>query len=83
MIAVDVCLLEHGKGDAVIELTKGLNLGVVLGILVTELVAGKAKDYKAVFVVGSDLLVELLEALELGSEAAFRGGVDDEDGFAF
>lgn len=32
---------------------------------------------------GLDLLVELLEAFELRREAAFGGGVDDQDDFVF
>ena len=32
---------------------------------------------------GGDFVVEGLEAFELGGEAAFGGGVDDEDDFAF
>ncbi len=32
---------------------------------------------------GGDLLVERFEASELGSEATFGGGVDDEDDFTF
>lgn len=31
---------------------------------------------------GFDVLVEFLQALELRREAAFGGGVDDEDDFA-
>ena len=58
---------------------------VVARVLVHELVAGHAEDDELVLVVGEgvDFLVEGLEAFELRGEAAFGGGVDDEDDFVF
>lgn len=58
---------------------------VVGGILVHELVAGEAEDDKLVFVVGLgiDGFVEGFQPFELRGEAAFGGGVDDEDDFVF
>ena len=75
-VAVDVDLAEHGKGHAVVDLAEGLDLVVGARVLVVELVAREAEDLK-VGVFGLDLLVEFLEALELNSEAALGGGVDD------
>lgn len=46
-----------------------------------ELVAGEAQDNEVVRVVRLDFLVEFLEAFELRREAAFGGGVDDQDDF--
>ena len=45
--------------------------------MVVELVAGEAEDREVIWVPGLQGLVELLEALELGREAAFGGCVDD------
>jgi hypothetical protein len=47
------------------------------------LVAGEAEDEELVGVRGRDFFVEGFEAFELRGEAAFGGGVDDEDDFAF
>jgi hypothetical protein len=49
------------------------------GLLAAELVTGKAEDDELVWVRGGDLLVQRLDALVLGREAAFRGRVDDQD----
>ena len=46
------------------------------------MVAGEAEDDE-VFVFGRDFLVERFERGVLGREAAFGGGVDDEDDFVF
>ena len=51
--------------------------------MAAELVAGEAENGEVFGVLGFDGLVEVLEAFELRSEAAFGGGVDDEDDFAF
>jgi hypothetical protein len=47
------------------------------------LVARKAEDGERVWVGRGDIFVEGFEAGELRREAAFGGGVDDEDDFAF
>ena len=49
--------------------------------MVHELVAGEAEDDKVVGVLFFNLLVELFEPFELRGEAAFGGGVYDEDDF--
>ena len=49
--------------------------------MVHELVAGDADDFELVGVGGFYFFVEGFEAFELGGEAAFGGGVDDEDDF--
>lgn len=51
--------------------------------MVVELVAGEAEDGEVIWVAGFEGLVQLLEAFELGGEAAFRGCVYDEDDLAF
>jgi hypothetical protein len=58
-----------------------LDVVVGAGVLVVELVAGEAEDGEAVGVFGGDGFVERFEAGVLGREAAFGGGVDDEDYF--
>ena len=75
-------LAQHGEANTIVQLAKLLDLVVGAWVLATELIAREADDFKVVGVFGLDVLVELLEALELGSEAAFRGCVDDEDDFA-
>ena len=47
-----------------------------------ELIAGKADDDELVGIFGRDFFPQFFEALELGREAAFGGGVDGEDHFA-
>lgn len=47
------------------------------------MVAGEAEDEELVRVGGGDFFVQGFEAFELRGEAAFGGGVDDEDDFAF
>lgn len=51
--------------------------------MVAELVTGKAEDFEVGGVFGFEGFVEGFERLELRSEAAFGGGVDHEDYFAF
>lgn len=77
---VDINLLENGEGDSVIELAEGLNLILCARLLVGKLVAGEAEDDETLVGI---LLVELLEALVLGGEAALGGDVDNEDYLAF
>ena len=74
---------QDGKAHAVIQLAKLLNVVVGARVLAAKLVAREAEDFKVVGVgPGLDVLVQLLEAGELGGEAALGGGVDDEDDFA-
>ena len=77
--AVDVDLGEHREGDAVVDLAELLDLGLGAGLLAPELVAGEAEDDEALV---AQLLVERLQPLVLGREAARAGGVDDEDDLA-
>lgn len=56
---------------------------VIARVLVHELVAGETEDDELVGVFGGYGFVERFEGGELGREAAFGGGVDDEDDFAF
>ena len=81
LVAIHVRLAQHRKRNAVVGQAEGLNGVIVTGVLLHELVAGEAQDDEVVRVRGLDLLVELLETFELGREAAFGGGVDDEDDF--
>ena len=51
--------------------------------MVHELIAGEAEDDKVVGVFFFDFLVEGFETFELWGEAAFGGGVYNEDDFVF
>lgn len=51
--------------------------------MVHELVAGEAEDDEVIGVLFFDFLVEFFKAFELRREAAFGGGVYDEDDFVF
>lgn len=82
VFAVYVELAKDGESDAVVDLAEGLNLVVGTGVLAVELVAGEAEDGEVFRVALLQLLVELLEAFELGCETALGGGVDDEDDLA-
>ena len=53
------------------------------GILVHELVAGEAEDDEVIGILLFNFLVEGFKAFELRGEAAFGGGVYDEDDFVF
>ena len=64
------------------EKERGVEMGTD-GILVHELVAGEAEDDEVVGMIFFDFLVEGFEAFELRGEAAFGGGVYDEDDFVF
>lgn len=56
-----------------------LDLVVCAGVLLHELVAGKAEELELVGVRFLEGLVEGFEGGELRGEAAFGGSVDDED----
>ena len=66
VFAVHVELPEDGESDAVVELAEGLDVVVGAGVLAVELVAGEAEDGEVFRVALLQLLVELLEAFELG-----------------
>jgi len=82
ILAVDVQLAEDREGHAVVDLAEGLDVIVGAGVLVVELVAGKAEDGELVRVALVQVLEQLLEAFELGCEAALGRGVDGEDDLA-
>src|SRR5579863_9113008 len=77
--AVDVDLREDRKTDAVVALAEFSDLTGGSGLLRAELIAGKAKDLKTAIMV---LRIKLLERRILRREAAFAGGVDDEQNAA-
>lgn len=59
-----------------------MDLVIGPGVLAAELVAREADDLECVAVLALEVLVQLFKAGELRGEAAFGGGVDDEDDFA-
>ena len=64
-------------------MAEGLDVVVGAGFLGAELVAGKAEDGEVIAVFFLDGFVEFFEAFVLWGEAAFGGGVYDEDDFSF
>ena len=56
-----------------------MDLLILAGGLVAELVAGEVQDLKALVV---ELVIDLLHGAVLGREAAGGGGVDDEQDLA-
>lgn len=62
---------KHRKANPIVQLAKLLDLVVAAGILPAKLIAGKPNDFEVVAVGGLDVLVEFLEARELGRETAF------------
>ena len=79
VVAVDVDLGEHREGHAVVDLAELADLLLGAGLLAAELVAREAEHDEALVV---QVLVERLEALVLGGEAAGARRVDDEDDLA-
>ena len=82
VIAVDLNLLQHRERHAIVELAKLLDLVIAAGILAAELVAREAEDDELVGVLFGDALVDLLETLKLGGEAALGGRIDDKNDLA-
>ena len=74
-LAVDLDLGRQREGHAVVDPAELLDLVIVPGLLVRELVAGEAEDDESL---RAQLLVELLQVVVLGSEAALARRVDDE-----
>ncbi|KAL8905899.1 MAG: hypothetical protein Q9207_002336, partial [Kuettlingeria erythrocarpa] len=81
ILAIDLRLPQDGEGDAVVDEAEVLDGVVVAWVLGHELVAGEAEDDELVRVGGLNFLVEGFEGGELRGEAAFGGGIDDEDHF--
>jgi len=73
--AVHVALLHDLERHAVVQLAELLYLGIALGVLLLELVAGEADDDQSAVPI---LLIEFLQSGELRREAALAGSVDDE-----
>lgn len=72
--AVDVDFGEKREIHAKIDLASLLDLGVVAGFLLSELIAREAKNSKSLIFV---CVMKLLKTCELGGEPAFRSGIDD------
>lgn len=64
-------LAQHRETNTIVHLAKLLNLIVGAGVLTTKLIAREAQDFKVIWVLGFQLLVEFLEPFELRGEAAF------------
>jgi hypothetical protein len=79
LVAVDVDLGEHREAHAVVLFAEGADLFLRARLLAAELVAGEAQHFEAAVV---QFAVQGFESLVLRREAAFAGGVDDEEGLA-
>ena len=79
VLAVDVDLGKLREGDAEAAGAEGVDLLVGAGGLIGKLVAGEVQDLQTVVLVG---VVDLLQLLVLGGEAAAGGGVDDQQDLA-
>lgn len=77
--AVHVDLGENREADAVIQLAELRNLLIVARLLAAKLIARKAQYLEPFFVV---FFAQGLKPLVLRSEAAFAGGIDDEQSLA-
>ena len=75
MRAVDVDLGKEGEADSIVLLAEGGDLGFRARLLGAKLVRGEAQHLEAAVPVGA---VELFEAGELRCEAAFAGGIHNE-----
>ena len=75
LLAIDLDLGEHRKADAVGQRTEFPDLRLVAWFLMTELVAGEAKDREAACRV---FLLQRLESLVLRRESALARHVDDQ-----
>jgi hypothetical protein len=64
-------LSQNREANAVVELAELLNLVVGARVLAAKLIARETDNLKVVGVFALDVLVQLLQALELGCEAAF------------
>jgi hypothetical protein len=78
-VAVDVDLGEHRERHAVVLFAERTDLFLAARFLAAELVAGEAQHFQATRM---QLAVQGFEALVLRREAAFAGGVDDEEDLA-
>ncbi len=74
-LAVDLDLLHQRECDPEIDLAELGDLVGITRLLPAELVAREAQHLEASVLVG---FVELLESVVLRGEAAFAGGVDDQ-----
>ncbi|KGQ20443.1 hypothetical protein LF41_980 [Lysobacter dokdonensis DS-58] len=77
--AVDVDFREQGEIDVVGERAEVLDLGLVTGFLVAELVAREPEDHQALVAI---VLPEFFQARVLRREPALGGDVDDQQHLA-
>jgi len=75
VLAVDVDLGGDWESHPVVHLAELLDSRVVAWLLMHELIARKSEDDQTL---GSELLVDLLQALVLGREPALARGIDNE-----
>ena len=78
IVAIHLDLLETGKFGAKVELAELMDALVSARSLLTKLVAGEIQNLETLSVV---LLVQGFQLVVLGSEAALRSGVDNQQYF--
>lgn len=71
LASIDVHFCQYREGDPVVELAEALDLVVGPRLLSQKLIAGEPQDDKALLVLFPELTVDILQALVLGSKAAF------------
>src|SRR5262245_6550998 len=74
-LGTDRHLLGHRERDAVVALAERADLRGLVEFLVVEVARRRPDDLQAAIVVG---VIQLLQALELGREAAFARRVDEQ-----
>ena len=78
--AVNINFIEQREGDAVFGGAELLDFLIGARLLAAKLVAGKTEHSEALVFI---LLMERFQPVVLGSEAALRGDVHNQEDFAF
>ena len=80
VVTVHVDLVEHGEADPVVLLAESTDLVRRAGLLLAELVAGKAENLQALFL---QVVIKRFQSLVLRRETALAGGVNNQQHLAF
>ena len=78
--AIHINLFHDLERHPIVQLTELLDLAIITGILLLELVAGKANDDQSSVLI---LLVQFLQSCKLGSETALAGCINNQQHLAF
>src|SRR5271170_4434132 len=80
VVAIHFDFGEQREVDAIIQLAEFLDLIVISGLLMAELVAREGQQLEALVLV---LRIQLLQTVVLRREAALAGSIDDQQDLAF